>query len=82
MRSQTVWGIDLSLGCVSDAARDANDWSLTGEKEEHYAYVFLANLYYDAATSHKTPPTAKEPLPMGRVKIIGLFVRGFGGFSK
>ena len=33
-----------------------------GEREEHYALVYLANLYFEAASHYKTPPAAKDPI--------------------
>ena len=31
-----------------------------GEREEHYALVYLANLYFEAASHYKTLPAAKD----------------------
>ena len=33
-----------------------------GETDEHYALVYLANLYFEAASHHKTLPAAKDPI--------------------
>ena len=33
-----------------------------GEREEHYALVYLANLYFEAASHYKTLPAAKDPI--------------------